>query len=29
MLYDYLHEKYIEISRDSENEFYSTITKNK
>ena len=29
MLYDYLHEKDIEISRDSENEFYSTIIKNK
>ena len=29
MLYDYLHEKDIEISRDSENEFYFTIIKNK
>ena len=29
MLYDYLHEKDIEISRDSENDFYSTIIKNK
>ena len=29
MLYDYLHEKDIEISRDLENEFYSTIIKNK
>ena len=29
MLYDYLHKKDIEISRDLENEFYSTIIKNK
>ena len=29
MLYDYLHKKGIEISRDSKNEFYSTIIKNK
>ena len=29
MLYDYLHEKNIEISRDLENKFYSTIIKNK
>ena len=29
MLYDYLHEKDIEISRDLENEFYFTIIKNK
>ena len=29
MLYDYLHEKDIEISRDLENDFYSTIIKNK
>ena len=29
MLYDHLHEKDIKISRDSENEFYSTIIKNK
>ena len=29
MLFDYLHEKDIEISRVSENEFYSTIIKNK
>ena len=29
MLYDYLHEKDIEISRDLENKFCFTITKNK
>ena len=29
MLYGYLHEKDIKISRDLENKFYSTIIKNK